>query len=209
MTFAEVAGRLESTHVLARALGGCASTPLRNRITVGGSVALFPVWSDLMGPLMALEADVHLVGAGQGTVPVSRYVAEPELRRGTLVTGVSFPDRSWSSFYYRDTRTRFDYAAFTVTFLLEKDAGKVLDARIVVIGCRGKFGRLRDLEARLKGMPLGEARGETAGALDAGTFPITAPPFNGRKFMSPEYLAHCARVELERGLKSLVGEERR
>jgi CO/xanthine dehydrogenase FAD-binding subunit len=216
LTFAEVAGRLESGHILARALGGCASTPLRNRITIGGSVALFPVWSDLMGPLIALEADVDLIGAARGTFPVTRYVAEPALRKGTLVTGVSFPDRVWSSNYYRDTRTRFDYAAFTVTVLLKKNAGKVLDARVVVIGCKGKFSRLLELEERLKGKPLGAARDEAAGASGAGdgasgggTLPIPTLPFGGRKFMSPEYLAHCARVELERGLKSLMGEERR
>jgi CO/xanthine dehydrogenase FAD-binding subunit len=198
LTFAEVAGRFERDHILARALGGCASTPLRNRITVGGSVALFPVWSDLMGPLIALEADVSLIGAARGTFPLSRYVAEAGLRRGTLVTGVSFRDQAWASFYYRDTRTRFDYSAFTVTILLKKGSGRILDARVVVIGCKGKFSRLRGLEEQVKSAPAGGA-----GAL-------SYPPlsFNSKKFMSPEYLARCARVELERGLEALLGGER-
>jgi CO/xanthine dehydrogenase FAD-binding subunit len=201
LTFAEVVERLEGDHILARALGGCASTPLRNRITVGGSVALFPVWSDLMGPLVALEADVGLIGAERGVFPLTRYVSEPALRRGTLVTGVSFRDQAWSSFYYRDARTRFDYAAFTVTILLKKGAGKVLDARVVVIGCKGKFSRLHELEEQVKGASAGGARAGGAGAL-------SYPPlsFTGRKFMSPEYLAHCARVELERGLEALLRE---
>ena len=196
LTFAEVAERFERDHILARALGGCASTPLRNRITVGGSVALFPVWSDLMGPLIALEADVGLIGAERGTFPVTRYVSEPALRRGTLVTGVSFRDQVWSSFYYRDTRTRFDYAAFTVTILLKKGAGKVLDARIVIVGCKGKFSRLHELEEQVKGAPAG----------GAGALSYPALSFTGKKFMSPEYLAHCARVELERGLEALLKE---
>jgi CO/xanthine dehydrogenase FAD-binding subunit len=196
LTFAEVAERFERDHILARALGGCASTPLRNRITVGGSVALFPVWSDLMGPLIALEADVGLIGAERGTFPLSRYVSEPALRRGTLVTGVSFRDQAWSSRYYRDTRTRFDYSAFTITVLLKKGAGKILDARIVVVGCKGKFRRLHELEEQVKGAPAGGA-----GAL-------SYPPlsFTGKKFMRPEYVGHCARVELERGLEALLRE---
>jgi CO/xanthine dehydrogenase FAD-binding subunit len=204
LTFAEVAERLEMDHILARALGSSASTPLRNRITIGGSVALFPVWSDLMGPLIALEADVDLIGAERGTFPIVRYISEPALRRGTLVTGVSFRDQTWSSFYYRDARTRFDYSSFTVTILLEKGAGKVLDARVVVIGCKGKFNRLRELEEQVKGISAVEAGGARAG--DAGALSYPTLSFSGRKFMSPEYLAHCARVELERGLEALMGE---
>jgi CO/xanthine dehydrogenase FAD-binding subunit len=193
LTFAEVAERLEPDHILARALGRSASTPLRNRITVGGSVALFPVWSDLMGPLIALEADVNLIGGKEGTFPIASYISDPGLRRGTLITGVSFRDQAWSSRYYRDTRTSFDYAAFTITILLKKGAGKLLDARIVVVGCTGKFRRLNLLEERLKGKPIGEGG------------PISFPElsFTGKKFMSPEYLARCARVELERGLDAL------
>ena len=56
----------DTCHPLVQALGSAATTPLRNRITVGGSVASFPYWSDLMGPLLALEAEVELTGGGRG-----------------------------------------------------------------------------------------------------------------------------------------------
>ena len=81
-TFADAAAYLESLDgecILAKALGSAASTPLRNRITMGGSTALFPVWSDLVGPLIALGAEVELTGTNPGLFPVARYVDEKEL----------------------------------------------------------------------------------------------------------------------------------
>jgi len=47
---------------LCMALAEAASTPLRNRITVGGSIKDFPVWSSLYSPLIALNAKLELAG---------------------------------------------------------------------------------------------------------------------------------------------------
>jgi len=59
-TFASAAENLSNLYpgcILASALGSAASTPLRNRITVGGSASLFPLWSDLIGPMAVLEGE--------------------------------------------------------------------------------------------------------------------------------------------------------
>ncbi len=53
-------------HILVQSLMNSASTPLRNRITAGGSVAAFPAWSDFIGPLLLLNAEVELIGRGAG-----------------------------------------------------------------------------------------------------------------------------------------------
>ena len=52
--------------MLVKALKNTATTPLRNRITVGKRL-LSPLWSNLMGPLLALDAEVEVVGKLNGT----------------------------------------------------------------------------------------------------------------------------------------------
>jgi CO/xanthine dehydrogenase FAD-binding subunit len=141
---------------------------------------------------------VTLIGEKQGTFPVARYFEESGLRRRTLVTGVSFRERRWFSAYYRDTRTHFDYSAFTITVLIEKDGGRVADARVVVVGCAGKIARLQQLEDALKGRS----------AEDTASIPYPSVSFTGKKFMSPEYLSHVARVELERGIVGILRDRR-
>ncbi len=202
LTYAEVAENIRKTdpgHVLAKALSKAASTPLRNRITVGGTVSVFPAWSDLMGPLVALDSEVVTVGPVGGTFPVARYAKEPALRKKTLVTAVRFRRYQWESFYHREVRTRFDYPAFTVTILSNRPGKKIEDIRITVAGCSGKFARLETVEDLL--------RGETADRLDPEEIAAHADVrFPSKKGLDPGYLAHCFRIALRRGIECIRGE---
>ena len=47
--------------LLQHAVASAASTPLRHRITLGGSVADCPPWSDVLAPLIVGGAHVHLL----------------------------------------------------------------------------------------------------------------------------------------------------
>lgn len=196
-SFSEVSEHLDSQDILARALSRSASTPLRNRITVGGSIAAFPVWSDLMGPLIALEAEVSLIGEREGSFSISDYIKNSELRKGTLITGVSFKKDGWISYYYRETRTHFDYPAFTISILLKKSAKVIEDIRIVIVGCIGKWKRLYLVEESLRGKREDEVEIDGIGE-------NLLVKFTMKKFLSPEYLEHLARVYTERGLKDVM-----
>ncbi len=193
-TFAEVIEQLDQTYILTKALSLSASTPLRHRITIGGSVALFPAWSDLMGPLIALEAEVTLVGKLKGTFPIAQYVTDSKLRRGTLITGIEFRNDSWISYYHHEARTHFDYPAFTITILLKKTHNKIEDIRIGIVGCVGKFKRLSNLEDAFKGRGVDEV--EVPTGMDVA--------FTAKKFMSPEYLKHLAGVYVKKGLQTVL-----
>jgi CO/xanthine dehydrogenase FAD-binding subunit len=183
-------------HVLRKSLEHAASSPLRNRITIGGSVSMSPLWSSLMGPLVALEATVHLVGAEQRSFPITEYLSEPRLRKHTAVTGVTVPiDPQWSSRYARFVRTRFDYPLFTTTILLKEEAGVVVGARLVVTGTKRRYARLTELEERLTGATLSGIR---IAPEDLG---VRMP---ARQGYSEEYLLHRAAVEIERGLEGLA-----
>jgi CO/xanthine dehydrogenase FAD-binding subunit len=201
MTFSGVAEHVEALdrgNILSRALSRAASTPLRNRITVGGSAAHFPAWSDLIGPLIALDASVSLVGAHRGTFRVLEYVTSPELRKHTLITDFTCTIDAWRSFYYRETRTSFDYPAFTVTILVREENGRIEDMRVVIVGCTGKFKRLFKIEDALRGKRCSSVPVEGIGRdLDI--------RFTAKKFMSTDYLRHLAGVVLERGLEEVLG----
>jgi CO/xanthine dehydrogenase FAD-binding subunit len=213
---AEAAGGWDPAHVLARSLGSAATTPLRNRITVGGSIALFPYWSDLMGPLVALEAQLHLVGVGEGSgaggsaadtsdvrkpaerwVPVTEYVARRELREGSLITEVRWQERGAAGEYRRWGRTHTDRPAFSLTVLATRsggDSGTFEDVRAVLIGCKGRYRRLTETE-----------EAAAAGKNPASAAALAEIDIPSRMGFGGQDLCHCARVELERALAALGG----
>lgn len=189
--------RIDPGHILVKALGGSANTPMRNRITAGGSIALFPPWSDLMGPLIALGAEVSLIGKNNKNVNVAEYASNRDLVKGNLITGVSLELKSRLSYYYRESRTSVDYPAFTVTILLNKPDDVIEDPRVVISGCTGRFKRLDGLEEYLKGKSAREL--DVTGAVN-----LLNVSFPRKKNMKPEYLNHLAGVQIERGLEILL-----
>ncbi len=196
-TFAEVCENIKPDHILAKSIGFAASTPLRNRITMGGSIALFPAWSDLMGPLLALDAEVSLIGSESGIYPVLRYVTESKLRKGSLITAVRLRNDRWSSFYYRQTRTHFDYPAFTITILMKRFKNRIEEVRAVIVGCAGKFKRLSRIEEALKDERLDEVRVRELG----NDINVQFAPKHG---LSADYLQQIVGVQFERGLEVLL-----
>jgi len=200
LTFAEVVQRLQDVDpgsVLVKSLSCAASTPLRNRITIGGSVAMAPVWSDLLGPLVALAADVTLTGAREGVFPVSDYLADRQLRRGTLVKAVRIKNELWQSVYFRATATHFDYAAFTITALARTEGGVIRDLRLVVVGAKQKVARLAELEARLIGQEVAALDVTGIGA-EAGL------EFTAKTIGGAAYVSHLFKIELERALGAVL-----
>jgi carbon-monoxide dehydrogenase medium subunit len=189
---------VDARHILAKALGRMAAPALRNRITIGGSVAFFPPWSSVVGPLVALESTVTLVGAHEQTVPITNYLDTRELRSGTAVTRVAFRvEPGVRSYWFSFARTRFNYPLFTVTVLGRSDDGRVVEPRIVLTGNRERYRRLSGLEARCSGSePPGELAPDALG---------TVVP--DRQGFSGEYLTHVAAVEIRRGLVHVAGGE--
>jgi len=203
-TYSEVVDRMheiDPCHILVKALSQSASTPLRNRISIGGSVALFPIWSDLMGPLLALEAEVSLIGKNRGRYPIGEYINKRELRKDMLITAVLFKQNAWNACYYRETRTRVDYPCFSITILVREknNSGNnvIEEIKIVIIGSAKRFSRLTGLEETLKGQAINSIKIEGIGsALDV--------EFVGRKALSAEYIKANAGIQLERGLKEVL-----
>jgi CO/xanthine dehydrogenase FAD-binding subunit len=170
-------------------------------ITLGGSVSAAPIWSDLIGPLLALNAEVKLIGKTEGIYPVEKYLTDRQMKNGTMVIEIIIPDEKFESHHFRATRTHFDYSAFNITLLAKKSGGIIEDIRIVIVGNSDKFRRLTEIENELKGKKSTELDlSKIAQSLD-----LRFPP---KKIGSAEYVLHLAKVELERGLISLLKGEK-
>ncbi len=101
------------------ALFSAASTPLRNRITLGGSAFSSPKWSDLSGPLTAAGAAIDIAGSGK-TIGFPDFKNNRELRSSSLIKSIILPPENMTGSYYRFTLTGFDYPFFTLTLSLRK-----------------------------------------------------------------------------------------
>ncbi len=188
--------------ILPKALSMSASTPLRNRITLGGSIASFPIWSDLMGPLIALGSQVNLLKETETKHPVEYISGNRELLKGSLITGIEYKKEWPLSWYHRHTRVAFDYPLFTLTILLKIEAGRIADSRIVVIGTRNRFTRIYELETLLAG--------RSADSPDPVDLMEKMPEleFPERKTASSGQLNCLLKVWLRRGIREITGGER-
>ena len=206
LTFSDVVTRMQSVDpgsILIESLGQAASTPLRNRITLGGSVAMAPPWSDLIGPLLALDAEVVLApGRGtETTCPVARFLDDRAARKGTLVKAIRFRPGAWDSVYCRATRTHFDYAAFTLTALVRKNPrGEVEEARLVVTGNKRRYQRLAAQEQAV----IGRKAEDVADLSQVVAGAQADVEFGPKSIGGPEYVGHLFGVELERALKRAI-----
>lgn len=199
LTYADVVTNISTfdiNHLLVKALSRAASNALRNRITIGGSIATFPIWSDLAGPLIALGARVRLLDSSgkESTHGIEEYFKDRSIGRNKLILYAEVPSSASVSYYYREVRTRFDYPLFTVSILpsgtggMAKAAGSYI---VVVTGTRGKY---RKLQVASSASNLPEQPDEIE---------KTELRFPDRQGMSGEYLEHVARVQIRRGLEML------
>lgn len=183
-------------HILVQSLMNSASTPLRNRITAGGSVAAFPAWSDFIGPLLLLNARVKLIGRGAGIYSIEDYLTQKELRAGSLITRIYAENYPHVGLHHRETRTQVDYPAFTITITAAANPEKFQDLRIVVVGSKDRFHRTKKLENELEGKPFTHLHSINIEDFVEFNFP-------SRKHGSSEYLRHTAQVALNRMLAEI------
>lgn len=187
--------RAQPDHIVAKALSRMAAPALRNRITIGGSIALFPPWSSVVGPCLAAGATLTLAGAHETNVGLDEYLARRELRRTTAIVDVDVPltpglRSSWFAF----TRTRFTYPLFSVAVVGRCEGRTIAELRVVVTGNAGRYARLAGLEERL----AGGAPPEELTVSDTG---VRIPDRQG---FSGDYLTRLATIQIRRGIAAIA-----
>lgn len=184
--------------LLYKSLLNAASFPLRNRITIGGSVAYFPPWTDIMGPLFALSAQVYLTGEKEGWYSILDYATNRELHKKTVVLKIRYKKDvdTGRSAHYRAKRTQIDHPAFTITLLLYVRDERVHSASFYVVGTKDKFKRLNVLEKQVIGKNVKE--------IDPESMSLDEVEFYGKVQFSPEYQKTLFITEVKRKLRDIL-----
>lgn len=145
----EVAARLPGLYQAVRAVG---SGPLRERATLGGNLARAAPASDLVPVLLALDAEVELLGpGGSRTLSVDRFVRGPrstELGRAELIRSIRIPEPRPSSYVWQRVRPVNDISQLSVAAAYSP-ADRAW--RLALGGVPPRPVRLREAEAALAG----------------------------------------------------------
>ena len=190
----------------ATAAGTIADQQVRNRGTIGGTLAHGDPASDLPAVLLAMEGSVTVRGAGG-----SREVAAADFFQdylttavadGELVTEVRMPAADgWSHGYQKFNRRHEDWAMVAVAALVRQGAdGTCEDVRIGLTNMGSTPLRATAVEDLLRGRPLtAETIAVAAEQADTGT----EPPADLNA--SSDYKRHLARVLCRRALEEAAG----
>jgi carbon-monoxide dehydrogenase medium subunit len=190
--------------VVARAAGTIADPQVRNRGTIGGSLAHGDPASDLTGVLLACEGSVTLQGAGG-----SRTVAAADLFQDYMTTAVGADEvlteiripalDGWGFGYQKFNRRHEDWAMVAVGAVVKTSGEVCEDVRIGLTNMGSVPLRATAVEEALRGQRL------DAGAIDAAAAHAadgTDPPADVNA--SADYKAHLAQVLCRRALREAL-----
>jgi carbon-monoxide dehydrogenase medium subunit len=151
--------RLKSAHpLLVAAVAQVAHYQIRNRGTVGGSLAHADPAAEMPGIAVTCDAEISVSGPkGKRRVPAGEFFTGPlstVLADDELITEVRLPawpaNRRWG--FEELARRRGDFAiAGVAAFYDVDDYGKAIDAHIGVIGACTRPHRIAQAEAALNG----------------------------------------------------------
>ena len=179
---------------------------MRNRGTLGGSIAHGDPASDMPAILLAAEATLTIRGAGgEREVAAGEFFLDyltTAVQDGEILTSVTLPALDGYGYAYRKfNRRREDWAMVAVCALVKRAAdGTCEDVRIGLTHMGSTPLRASAAESALRGQPLdAEHIAAAAGQAADGT----EPP--GDINATPEYKRHLARVLCRRALTEAAG----
>ena len=159
----------ERAPIVAEAASEIGDQQVRNRGTLGGSLAHADPASDLPAVAVALGASIHLSGGGgERTVAAEdffRGLFEVDLAGDELITAVSFEQAAAAHAAYAKLRHPASHFAIVgVAASLAIEGGACASARVAVTGASTHAQRLGAVEQALAGSALGDDAIETAAA---------------------------------------------
>lgn len=178
---------------------------VRNRGTIGGSIAHADPAGDLPAAVLALGADVKLMGPkGDRSVKMTEFflgLYATALEPNEILAEVRVPVlKGWKFAYLKAARRPSDFAIVGVAAALKTKAdGTCEEIGIGVTGVTDKPYRADAVEAKLRGKKL-----------DAATLAAAAPAVtegidvSANIHASAEFRAHLAQVYLKRAIEAAV-----
>jgi len=164
-------GRLNAAHPLLRAaVSHVAHYQIRNRGTVGGSLAHADPAAEMPGIAVTCDAEIAVTGmAGPRVIRADDFFIAPlttALTADEIITEIRLPpwpaQRRWGFREFSRRRGDFAMAAAAVFFDVD-DAGRACNAHIAAIGIGDRPIRLKEAEAELDGRLVDVAVSERAG----------------------------------------------
>ena len=191
--------RTKKLSMLVKALSEAASTPLRNRITIGGSLKDFPIWSSLYAPLLALNAQIEIADKHDKIISLEEYLETGIIKTKHLIKRIILEDDPQViGGAKRFVLIRFEYPLFTVAVALRTKQNIISDARIFITGVKGRYKHCKRAEHFLIGKELNDENIQQAKK-------HFAPKFVSDYKYSAEYKEHAAKVFFTDLLQELKG----
>jgi aerobic carbon-monoxide dehydrogenase medium subunit len=155
--------RLADAHpLLVAAIAHVAHYQVRNRGTVGGSLAHADPASEMPGIAVTCDAEIAVAGSsGQRVIPASEFFVGPlttTLAHDELIVEVRLPawpaGRRWA--FQEFARRRGDFAIVGIALFYDEVEGRARNAHIGVIGASDRPHRIAVAEAALNGRVVNE-----------------------------------------------------
>jgi carbon-monoxide dehydrogenase medium subunit len=161
-THAQIAGNanLKRYQALIDATLNIGDTQVRNRGTIGGSLAHADPAADLPAVVLALEATINATGAkGARSISIEQFftgMLATALEEGEIITSVDLPAlaASTGSAYAKLANPASGYAMVGVAARVTLSGGAAQNVRVVLTGAADHAMRLSGVESALEGKPL-------------------------------------------------------
>ncbi len=192
--------------IVSKTAGTIADPQVRNRGTIGGSLAHGDPASDLPAVMLICDASVTLQGAGGNQRSVAandlfRNYLETAIEPAEVLTEVRMPVYDgWGYSYQKFNRRSEDWAMVAVSVLVKQTGDVCEDVRVGLTNMGSVPLRAGAVEESLRGQPLNkESIARAADQAAEGT----DPPADLNA--SAEYKRHLARVLTRRALEEAAG----
>ena len=169
--------RLASAHPLLKAaVSHVAHYQIRNRGTVGGSIAHADPAAEMPGIAVTCDAEIAVTGTkGARVISADDFflgALTTALEHDEIITEIKLPawpaKRRWG--FREFARRRGDFAMAAAALFYDQDAGgKAINAHVGVIGLGDRPRRLPEVEAILNGCVIDEATMERAAEVTSAT----------------------------------------
>jgi carbon-monoxide dehydrogenase medium subunit len=194
----------ERAPLLAAAAGHVGHRAIRNRGTIGGSLAHADPAAELPAALLALDASAIIVGrGGRRRVALDDFflgALTTALRTDEILIAVEIPDARGTGWGFAEVARRpGDFAIAGVAAVVHGSRGRCDRARLVAFGAHERPVRLRSAESVIAGAEASPALGQPAAAR---TPADCLPPDDVHA--TAEYRAHLVRVLSEQAVRDAV-----
>jgi carbon-monoxide dehydrogenase medium subunit len=188
--------------LLREAAGLVGHAAIRNRGTIGGSVAHADPAAELPAALVALDGTLRISGRdGEREVPAEDFFQgyyTTDLGESDILTELLIPQSPLGSgsAFVEESRRQGDFAMAGAAAVLTMDAGQCINARVVLMGVSDKPYRAREAESVLVGSSVDAL--DVDRAAEAATAQLTP---GGDIHASSEYRRALAAVVTGRALQ--------